>query len=71
MITFYNIKVVDGTLTALAVNEVNNTKENIVAKVDGSYHSSKNSDIVRATWGMIWEAKKNKKFPEKTTIAWG
>lgn len=71
MFTFYNIKVVNGVLTAIVLNESTGIKESITAKIDGTYHSSRDGDVIRATWGVVWEAKKNKKFPEKTTIAWG
>lgn len=72
MVTFYEIKVEDGVLTALAVKDTNGKSERIEAKTDGSYHSSKDGEIIRATWGLVWQAKQNKgKYPEKLTIAWG
>lgn len=71
MVSFYNIKVENGILTAHAVNESTCHEEDIKAMIDGSRHSSRDSDIVRATWGVVWEAKKAKKFPKETTISWG
>lgn len=70
MVTFYEIKVIDGVLTALAV-KCNGEQERITAKTDGSYHSSKDGEIIRATWGLVWNASKKGKYPEKLTIAWG
>lgn len=28
------------------------------------------NEIVKATWGVVLEARKKKKYPSKTTIAW-
>ena len=70
MITFYDIKVENGVLTALALNENTGTKENITAKLDGTYHSSNDSLIVKATWNLIVEYE-NKGFPTAMSVAWG
>lgn len=71
MVIFYKIIVVNGVLTALAVKG-NGEQERITAKVDGSYHSSKDEEIIRATWCLVLEARENNgKYPEKTSIAWG
>lgn len=70
MVTFYDIKVENGVLTALAVNETSGNREGIVARIDGSYHSSSDKDIIKATWGLVVESR-DKGFPKKTSIAWG
>lgn len=70
MVTFYNIRVEKGILTALVINEVTGNRESITAKIDGTYHSSKDRDIIKATWGLVVESQ-GKNFPEKTSIAWG
>lgn len=70
MVDFENICVENGVLTADAVNARYGIKEHITAKIDGSYHSSSDNEIVKATWGVILEARKKKKYPSKTTIAW-
>lgn len=70
MVDFENIVVKDGVLTADAVNARYGIKEHITAKVDGSYHSSSDNEIVRATWNIVIEARKKKKYPNKTSIVW-
>lgn len=70
MVDFENIVVKDGVLTADAVNARYCIKEHITAKVDGSYHSSSDNEIVRATWNIVIEARKKKKYPNKTSIVW-
>lgn len=72
MVSFYNIKIENGIFTATAVNEYTGNKEEISAKTDGSYHSSKDNDIVKATWGLIvkYEHSKRKKIPETDCVAW-
>ena len=69
MVDFENICVKDGILTADAVNARYGIKEHIIANINGSYHSSSDNEIVKATWGVIFEARKKKKYPSKTTIA--
>lgn len=71
MVNFYDIKIEDGFITAEAWNETNNTRENIRAKLDGTYHSSSDTDIIKATWNLVIEYEKKHKLPEKTTVAWG
>lgn len=70
MVDFENIVVKDGILTADAVNARYGIKEHITAKIDGSYHSSSDNEIVRATWNIVIEARKKKKYPNKTSIVW-
>lgn len=70
MVDFENIVVKDGVLTADAVNARYGIKEHITAKIDGSYHSSSDNEIVRATWNIVIEARKKKKYPNKTSIVW-
>lgn len=60
MVDFENIVVKDGILTADAVNARYGIKEHITAKIDGSYHSSSDNEIVRATWNIVIEARKEK-----------
>lgn len=71
MVNFYNIKIDNEYITADVWNEMNNKKEFIRAKLDGSYHSSSDDDIIKATWNIIIEYEKDGKLPEKTTVAWG
>lgn len=70
MVDFENICVENGILTADAVNARYGIKEHITANIDCSYHSSSDNEIVKATWGVVLEARKKKKYPSKTTIAW-
>ena len=70
MIDFENIQVVDGVLTASAVNLETGNRESITAKLDGSFHSSTDWDIVKATWNVIGRYK-GKKFPKETSVVWG
>lgn len=70
MVDFYNIKVENGILTALAVKATTGEKFDVKAKVDGSYHNCSDGEIIKATWGVVWEANKKGKYPDKTTIAW-
>lgn len=70
MVDFENICVENGVLTADAVNARYGIKEHITAKIDGSYHSSSDNEIVRATWNIVIEARKKKKYPSKTSIVW-
>lgn len=70
MVSFYNISVENGILTAHAVNESTGHEEDIKAMIDGSRHSSKDKDIVKATWGLIVDFE-GKQLPSKHTIAWG
>lgn len=49
MVDFENIHVENGVLTAVATNLETGKKENITARLDGSLHSSKDWDIVKAT----------------------
>lgn len=70
MVTFYNIKVSNGVLTALAFNEATGTKESITANLDGTYHSSSDSLVVKATWSLVVEYE-NKGFPNEISVAWG
>ena len=68
MVDFENIHVENGVLTADAVNARYGIKEHITANIDGSYHSSSDNEIVRATWNIVIEARKKKKYPSKTSI---
>lgn len=70
MVDFENICVKDGVLTADAVNARYGIKEHIIANIDGSYHSSSDNEIIRATWNIVIEARKKKKYPSKTSIVW-
>lgn len=71
MVTFTNIRVVDGYIYANAWNEMNGIKESIKAKMDGSYHSSSDFEIIKATWNLVIKYEHNHKLPKKTTVAWG
>ena len=71
MVTFYNIRLIDGYIYANAWNEMNGVIEDIKAKVDGTYHSSSDHDIIKATWSIVAEYVVNHKLPKKTTVAWG
>lgn len=70
MVDFENICVENGVLTAIAINLETGNKENITARLDGSSHSSKDWDIVKATWSIVGRYK-GKKFPKKTSVVWG
>lgn len=70
MVTFYDIKVNNGVLTALALNEATGTKESITANLDGTYHSSSDSLVLKATWSLVVEYEK-KGFPKEISVAWG
>lgn len=70
MVTFYDIKVNNGVLTALALNEATGTTESITANLDGTYHSSSDSLVVKATWSLVVEYEK-KGFPKEISVAWG
>lgn len=63
MVDFENIHVENGVLTAVATNLETGKKENITARLDGSLHSSKDWDIVKATWNII-DKYKGKNFPK-------
>lgn len=69
MVDFENICVKDGVLTAIATNLETGNKENITARLDGSSHSSKDWDIVKATWNIVGRYK-GKKFPKETSVVW-
>lgn len=71
MVDFYNIKVENGILTALAVKATTGEKFDVKAKVDGSYHNCSDGEIKKATWCVVLEANKKGKYPEKTSVAWG
>ena len=71
MVSFNSIQVNNGMITAVAINETNNNIERISAKMDGTYHSSKDTDIIKATWNLVIEYEKNKKLPSSTTVCWG
>lgn len=70
MVDFENICVKDGVLTATATNLETNNKEDIVARLDGSFHSSIDWNIVKATWNVIGRYKE-KKFLKETSVVWG
>ena len=70
MVDFENICVKDGVLTATATNlETNNKEDDIVARLDDSFHSSIDWDIVKATWNLVGRYN-GKKFPKKTSVVW-
>lgn len=69
MVDFENIIVKDEVLTATATNLETNSNEDIVARLDGSFHSSSDWDIVKATWNIIGRYK-GKKFPKETSVVW-
>lgn len=71
MYTFYNIEVKNGIFTATVVNDCTGAQELVEAKVDGSYHSSKYSDVIKATWNVVVSAEKTGKYPKQTSVAWG
>lgn len=71
MVSFHNIQVNRGVITAIAINESNNNTEKISARMDGTYHSSSDTDIVKATWNLVIEYEKTRKLPGSTTICWG
>lgn len=50
MVHFTNIVIKDGYIEADVWNESNGVREHIRAKLDGSYHSSSDGDIQKATW---------------------
>lgn len=60
MVDFENIIVKDEVLTATATNLETNSNEDIVARLDGSFHSSSDWDIVKATWNIIGRYKGKK-----------
>lgn len=70
MVHFENICVKDGILTARATNLETNFTEQITVKLDGSYHSGSDSDIIKATWNIIGRYK-GKKFSKETGVSWG
>jgi hypothetical protein len=71
MVNFYNISIEGDFITARVWNETNNNREDIRAKLDGTYHSSKDTDIIKATWNLVIEYKEKHKLPKKTTVVWG
>lgn len=71
MVTFTNIRIENGYIYANAWNEMNNIKENIKAKMDGSYQSSNDNDIIKATWNLVIEYEHNHRLPKKMTVTWG
>lgn len=71
MVNFTNIRVVDGYIYANAWNEMNGIKESIKAKMDGSYHSSNDNGIIKATWNLVIEYEDKHKLPKKMTVTWG
>lgn len=70
MVDFENICVKDGVLTATAINLETGSREDIIARLDGNSHSSKDWDIVKATWNIIGRYK-GKKFPKEASVVWG
>lgn len=71
MVSLENISIKDGYMKAYATNEENGFSENIKAKIDGSYHSSSDTDIIKATWNIVVEYEKTGKIPKKVYVAWG
>lgn len=71
MVYLKNIKLVNGYITAYATNEETGFSENIKAKIDGSYHSSSDTDIIKATWNIVVKYEKTGKIPKKAYVAWG
>ena len=71
MVILENIQTDGKVFTAHAFNDLNGVAENIQAKMDGTYHSSKDSDIIKATWSVIAEYEVKGKMPKKTAVAWG
>lgn len=71
MVILTNIKAENGYITAHALNDLNNVEEDIMAKMDGTQHSSKDNDIVKATWSVVAEYKIKGSLPKKTAVAWG
>lgn len=69
MVDFENIIVKDEVLTATATNLETNSNEDIVARLNGSFHSSSDWDIVKATWNIIGRYK-GKEFPKETSVVW-
>mgnify|MGYP000235213521 CR=1 FL=1 len=53
MVDFEDIVVKDEVLTATAINLDTSNKESIIARIDGSFHSGSDCDIVKATWNII------------------
>lgn len=53
MVDFEDIVVKDEVLPATAINLDTSNKESIIARIDGSFHSGSDCDIVKATWNII------------------
>lgn len=53
MVDFEDIVVKDEVLTATAINLDTSNKESIIARIDGSFRSGSDCDIVKATWNII------------------
>ena len=72
MILFHNVKVENGVFTAIAEDLTTGYKEEVVAKVDGSYHSSNYRDFVKATWNVVIRAERNgNKYEREEAVSWG
>ena len=71
MVILENIQTDGKTFTAHAFNDLNGVTEDIQAKMDGTCHSSKDHDIIKATWSVIAEYEAKGKMPKKTAVAWG
>jgi len=71
MVSLENISIKDGYMIAYANNEETGFSESIRAKMDGSYHSSSDTDIIKATWNIVVEYEKTGKMPKKAYVAWG
>lgn len=71
MVTFTNIRIENGYIYATALDESTGFTEDIIAKLDGSYHSSSDYTIIKATWNVVIEYKKYKKIPKEMQIVWG
>lgn len=71
MVVLTNIKTENGYITAHAINRLSGTAEDIKAKLDGTYHSSVDPDIVKATWNIVVEYEGTGKLPERAEVAWG
>lgn len=65
MVDFENIHVENGVLTADAVNARYGIKEHITANIDGSYHSSSDNEIVKATWELFLKHERRKNIQVK------
>ena len=71
MVSFYNIKVENGIVTAHAVNETNGVEEDVIGHELDDLTNAVDPKIRKAIWSlMIRYQGKKKGYPKQTTVAW-